>query len=279
MRVTSLHLHPIKGCHRVEVHRAVAGPYGLVGDREWQVVDAAGDFVTQREHPQLTGIHPALTDDGIVLRAAGMADLEVARPAIADTTAKHYTGEAKVGDGGDAAAAWLSDVLGEPVRLVGIAPGYERDVFGAFRTQAAFGDAAPIVVANDASHAFLAERAIEPFGPDRWRANIWVDGDRPWDEDTWRTLRVGEATITLVLPWPRCAVPQVDQDVGTRHREPALVLRAHRWCEAVPEGAPPIAAALPGNALFGVGGAVEPAGAVIRVGDEVSVVESGEPLI
>jgi uncharacterized protein YcbX len=285
VRVTAIHLHPIKGCRRVEVDRAVASPYGLAGDREWQVVhevvpEGQRAFLTQRLHPQLTRVRPGITDTGIVLRAERMPDLSVDRPLSADTTTAHYSGESLVGDGGDAAAAWLTEVVGARVRLVGIAPGYERDAFGLFRTHAAFGDLAPILVANDASHRFLAERAVEPFGAERWRANLWVDGDEPWAEDTWRALRIGDATVALVLPWPRCAVPQVDQDDGTRHLEPALVLKQHRWCTWVPEGVHPIAAAmLPGNGLFGMSGAIEPAGASIAVGDEVVVVETAPALL
>lgn len=275
VRVTSLHLHPIKGCHRIEVDRAVAGRYGLVGDREWQLVDAAGDFVTQRKHPQLTRVRPSPTAGGVVLRAEGMPDLDVARPAAATTPTKHYSGESRVGDAGDAAAAWLSDVIGEPVRLVGIAPGYERWFGDVFPTESNLGDLAPVLVANEASHAFLAEHAVEPFGPERWRANVWVDGGEPWIEDTWRELRIGDATVTLAFPWPRCAVPQVDQEDGSRHREPALVLSAYRRCGPLPDESALIQMMLPGNALFGMGAAVAPEGVVLSVGDEVVVVGTG----
>ena len=41
-------------------------------------------------------------------------------------------------------------------------------------------------------------------------------------------------SLTAELPWPRCAVPQVDQVSGQRHKEPALALKAHRWCTEAP---------------------------------------------
>lgn len=278
MKVSALHLHPVKGCHRIEVERAVVGRYGLVGDREWQVVAADGDFVTQRRRTSLTAIRPALAEGGIVLRADGMPDLDVVRPAVADTMAKHYTGETLMADGGDEAAAWLTEVVGEPVRLVGIAPGYERNT-GLFATESNLGDAAPVTIGNDASHAFLVERAKERFGRERWRMNVFVDGAEPWAEDTWREVRIGDATVRLVFPWPRCAVPQVDQEDGTRHKEPALVLKQHRWCAELPNGTSLEQAVLCGNALFGMAGSIEPVGTTIAVGDEVSVVETGPALL
>lgn len=274
-----MHLYPVKACRGIAVERATVSQYGLAGDREWQLVDADGLFVTQRKHPALARVRPALTDDGIVLRVGGMDDLEVHRPAAADTMTTTFTGDVPVGDGGDAAAAWFSAYLDEPVRLVGIAPGYERRFADVFTTQVALGDAAPILVVSEASHRFLADRAKEPFGIDRWRTNIAIDGSEPWAEDSWRTLRIGAATVRCVMPWPRCAVPQVDQETGERRREPAVVLKAHRWCLELPDASPLEQMMLPGNALFGMASSIEPVGAGIAVGDEVEVLETGEALL
>jgi uncharacterized protein YcbX len=184
-----------------------------------------------------------------------------------------------VGDGGDAAASWFTTYLGEPARLVGIAPGYERRFADVFVTETALGDLAPLLVVNEASHRFLAERAKEPFGIDRWRANVVLDGPEPWAEDTWRTLRLGAATVRCVMPWPRCAVPQVDQDTGERHKEPAVVLAAHRRCPELPDASPLEQMMLPGNPLFGMASSIEPVAVEIAVGDEVQVVDTGEALL
>jgi len=279
MRITALHVHPIKGCHRIEVPSAVVTPYGFAGDREWQLVAADGTFVTQRTQPRLATVHPALAEGGVLLQAEGMPELFVERPARADRSTTTYSGPVQVGDAGDAAAAWFTRLLGEEVRLVGLAPGYVRAT-GMFATESNLGDVAPILVANDASHEFLAERAAEPFGIDRWRANVWISGAEPWVEDTWRRLAIGDVTVTLVVPWPRCAVPQVDQDDGSRRREPAVVLKAHRWCSSLPDDASPVEKMMMLNqSLFGMGGAIEPAGAVVSVGDEVAVVETGPALL
>ena len=275
--VTSLAVFPIKGCGGIPVERATLGAYGLAGDREWQVV-AGEDFVTQRTHPRLATVRPALAEGGVVLRAAGMADLFVERPARADRRASTYSGPVQVGDAGDAAAAWFSDLLADDVRVVGIAPGYERAT-GLFATESNLGDVAPVLVVNEASHRFLAERAVEPFGLDRWRANLVVDAGQPFVEDTWRTARVGDATLRLVYPWPRCAVPQVDQVTGQRRREPAVVLKGHRWCTSVDSDDAIATMMLPGSALFGMGASLEPAGATIAVGDALEVLDTADALL
>jgi uncharacterized protein len=295
--VAAIHIHPVKACHRVEVDDAVVGEFGLVGDREWQLVDADGGFLTQRVHPELARVQPERSATGIVLRCDGRPDLTVDRPPRVDRTASTYTGDVPAADAGDAAAAWFEQLIGVPCRLVAMTDGYERRVqipAGAFpdptssiavaverstSTPVSFADLAPVLVINAASHRELVEHAVEPFGIDRWRANLLIEGAEAWAEDTWRRVRVGDLTMDLGLPWPRCAVPQVDQDAGERRREPAVVLRARRWCTSatdLPEFLRPM---LEGQALFGVMAAATPIGARIAVGDAVEVLETGPAVL
>lgn len=281
--VSALHLHPIKACGRLEVDAATIGPHGLVGDREWQVVDADGAPVTQRTHPALATVRPQLADDGLVVRATGRDDLTIPRPSGEPVQVRDLLGmPIDLLDAGDAAAGWFGALLGEEVRLMAAGPGYDRTIpppLDGMWTDAALGDLSPILLANAASLDALVADATEPFGMDRFRPNVVVDGAEAWDEDTWSVVRVGAATARGCLGWPRCTVPQVDQETGERHKEPAKVLRARRWCTdgaAAPAG---MVEAVEGSALFGVGAAIDPVGTVIAIGDEVEVLERGPNLL
>jgi uncharacterized protein YcbX len=273
----------VKSCHRVEVDAAQVGPHGLVGDREWQLVTPDGVPLTQRQHPALARVHPTLVPDGVRLAAEGRPDLEVARPAAVDRDAVTGLGEVvRVADAGAEAAGWCTAFLGVPCRLTAIAPGYLRrlpaaiDLFG---QDLSLADAAPVLAVTEASHSFLVERAREPFGVERFRPNLVVGGAEPWEEDTWEVLTAGPATLRGVLPWPRCAIPQVDQESGRRHREPAVVLRRYRWCTEAPTVPEFVRPLLSGHALFGLACSAGPEGAVIRVGDAVRVLSRGAPVL
>ena len=74
-------------------------------------------------------------------------------------------------------------------------------------------------------------------------------------------MSIGAAVLRVALPWPRCAVPQIDQDTGERRREPAVVLKRHRWCTDASSLPPPLQPVIAGNALFGVAASITPAGA------------------
>ncbi len=284
--VTELHVYPVKSCAGVPLQEAIAGPYGLEGDREWQVVDEHGVPMTQRDHPRLATVRPSLIEGGLRLEAPGLPAIEVRRPEVAEVTCQSYLGiEVRLGDAGDGAAELFSEVTGRPSRLLGVAEGYRRrlpeglDVIG---QDLSLADVAPVHVINRDSVEVLLAGADEPFDTGRFRANVVVDTGEPWAEDRWRSVRVGDVELGSLLPWPRCAIPQVDQRSGERQKEPARVLRRARWCADasslvdVPELATMI---LAGNALFGLGCAAGPLGATVRIGDPLEVVATGPAML
>lgn len=280
--VTSIYIHPIKSCRRIGVTSAEVGPRGLVGDREWQVASGLKP-VTQRKKAALAVVQATPIDGGLRLSAPGRPTIDVARPTENDSVTGSLVGvKVDVGDAGDEAARWFSDLLEDDVRLVARTDTSELkipepiDVFG---QTIAFTDVAPVLVVNAASHRWLEERASEPFGMDRFRPNIVVDTDTPFVEDTWRRFRIGSAEMVHGLIWPRCAVPQVDQDDGSRHKEPAVVLKAHRWCESTPGLPEAVRPIVENKGIFGVGCSIGPAGAEVSVGDHVVVEESMEPTL
>lgn len=278
--LTGLHIHPIKSCHRIELQEATVSVSGLAGDREWQLVDPDGRALTQRTLPKMATVVPSLLDGGLRLDAPGATTIEVADPQGEPRTVRALLGDkVSVGDAGEEAAQWLEQVLGVPCRLVRLATPDARRIAVVPSQPVSFVDAAPVLVVNEASLADLGARALEPFGMERFRPNLIVSVDQPWVEDTWRTITVGDAHLEAVAPWPRCAVPQVNQDSGDRHREPAVALRAHRWCTeapTLPEGLQPF---FTGQGLFGLACTITAPGTVLRVGDRLRVQVTGERVI
>ncbi|MEM9042670.1 MAG: MOSC N-terminal beta barrel domain-containing protein [Actinomycetota bacterium] len=278
--LSAIHVYPIKSCRAVELDRVEVTRRGLAGDRLFQVIDEQTTPVTQRQEPTLATVQPTVIDGGLRLHAEGRPPLEIAAPTSNDTAATSLLGlPVEAADVGDQAAAWFTDLLGSPVRLVGVTDETEYMVpFPDGEMHLGWADGSSILVANSASHRWLADRADEPFGMDRFRPNLTVDAD-PWAEDTWRELSVGAARLGVGLAWPRCAIPQVDQVDGSRHREPAKVLKAHRWCPDASAAPEPLRPLLEGNALFGIGCSVETAGVEVAAGDEIVVHRTGVRVI
>jgi hypothetical protein len=282
-RLSGIYVHPIKSCRAVACDTATVSTIGLQGDRIWQVVNDEGRGLTQRQHRVLATVQPELRDDGgLRLTAPDRPTVEIGPPGARSTTVKsHFRVPVQAWDAGDEAAAWFTDLTGEAVRLVAMVEAGWRlpddlDIFG---QNAPFSDAAPVLVTADSSLTWLRDRASEPFGMDRFRPNLVVSDTAAWEEDTWRSFTVGDVELRSAAPWPRCEIPQIDQTTGDRHREPAKVLKRHRWCTEAPTIAGGFRRIVEGNALFGIGCAIGPPGATLRVGDEVAVTTTAPPVL
>lgn len=281
--VSRIVIYPVKSCGGMTLDEGVVSDIGLEGDREWQFVDAQQHGVTQRQQPILATIRPELLPgDALRLTAPGAGTIDVEALGTATTVKSHFGLPVPATDAGDDAAAWFSKLTGSEGRLVKMNDrcGWRLpDAYDLFEQAAPFSDAAPVLVAAQASCDWLAERATERFEIDRFRPNIIVAGSAPWEEDSWSAFTVGAASLRARLPWPRCQIPQVDQVTGERHSEPAKVLRAHRWCTDAPAVAGGFREIVEGNALFGIACSISPAGAIVRVGDAVTVESTAPPVL
>ena len=97
----------------------------------------------------------------------------------------------------------------------------------------------------------------------RFRPNIVIEGSKPYGEDGWKSLRIGDVTLDYKGPCERCGVTLVAPGTERRGIEPLLTLRSYRL---LPQ---PLA----GGIAFG--GFFKPRShGRIRVGDRVEVPET-----
>ncbi len=272
LRVSALYVHPVKSCAGVRVSELTLDALGAVDDRRFMLVDPPGNFVSQRRHPQLALVRVVRRDDGgVVLTAAARASLDVPvpSPSLAPRLVTIWDDTVSVRDCGDAAAAWLSAVIGLAVRLVHMASDSVRPVDPRFAppdARTALSDGFPLLVATDASLADLIARAGTPLEMDRFRPNVVLSGSEPWEEDTWDALQIGDVTLQLVKPCARCAITLVDPRTGSVGVEPLRTLaRFRRGADLGYGGAETAKTYFAWNALHDSPGR-------LRVGDDVRVV-------
>lgn len=232
LALAGLHVYPLKSAGGIAVSAAAVDRFGLRWDRRWMAVDPAGGFLTQRTVRRLALVGTALECDALVLSApgrpchripfeaapAGAADVEV----WGDRVAAH--------DEGDGAAAWLSDALERPARLVRMPEATRRPAdHGAHGDRpVSFADAYPFLLLSEASLAELNRRMEVPLPMRRFRPNLVIRGAGPFAEDGWRRIRVGTVTLDVVKSCARCAIPTVNQATGEAGREPTRTLATFR---------------------------------------------------
>jgi uncharacterized protein YcbX len=272
--IAQLFLYPVKGCRGLEVERATLAATGLevegIGDREWVVVDADGEFLSQRELPNMALIETRLTSTALRLKAPGMLQLEVpfaSEGEVVKVTVWNDTVAAVTQ--GEVADAWFSRYLGLPCRLMRFDPEARRlsnvRYTGATPAPYKFADAFALLVASNASladlNARLSKRGIAPVGIERFRPNIVLNGVDAFEEDYAERITLGDAELRVVKPCVRCSVPNVDPATGVPSTEPGDTLAVYRDNAGA------------GGITFGVNAIVaRGAGSTLARGDAVSLV-------
>ena len=115
------------------VFQPIAGGAGLTAedaqpyDRRWLVVDEQDRWLEAGSTSGLNGLDLSLRFGYLVIRADGMLRLDVPLDVIEDDDSVERTARigdqaVRVVDEGELAAAWFSDWLGQPCRLVKIHP-------------------------------------------------------------------------------------------------------------------------------------------------------------
>lgn len=244
--IARLFVYPIKSCAGVELPEALLTETGLEFDRAWMVVDAEGEFVTQRELPRMALIRPQMKHSEMVLRAPGMLALHIAFDRVEQPVrVRVWKDEVAAYDMGDIAAQWFSDFLSQPgrpqkLRLVRFDPEQKRlsnmKWTGGAEAQNQFSDGYPLLVASEGSlaelNARLAAQGHAAVGIERFRPNIVLAGIEAHDEDRVEMLYVGtgegEAQLQPVKPCTRCPIPDIDPATAESSPEVGDTLRTYR---------------------------------------------------
>jgi uncharacterized protein YcbX len=256
MRLSSLHLYPIKSTRGLERDAAVVEPWGLEHDRRWMVVDEAGQNITARTEQALFTITATPgRDGGLVLTAPDRPALRVPAPLSGEPVPVGLSRLDRALSAGAAADAWVSAVLSRAARLVWLDDPRKREVgahHGGTTTDVMnLADAGPLLLTSTASLGQLNDWIIadlegrsgqgggepnpEPLPMMRFRPNVVIDADhagelRPFAEDSWATVRIGDIRFRTGELCDRCVMTTVDHLTLARGKEPIRTLaRHHRW--------------------------------------------------
>jgi len=272
LTVVAIWRYPLKSGRGERLESAVVERLGLAGDRRWMVVDRAGQSVTAREHPRLLLVDATQEGEGLRLTAAGHGSV-LAEPAAERAAVRvHSNGPLDAGLAAPEADEWLSEWVGADVRLARADRGTRRVLDPSFTRpgdSTGFADAYPVLAATEASlgrvNEWIAGGPLAAEGPldmRRFRPNVVIAGGEPFDEDRWRRIRIGAAAFRSPKGSARCVMTTTDPDTAARGKEPLATLARHRRWD--------------GKTWFGMNLVPDTLDAVIRVGDEVEVIEAVE---
>eukprot|EP00036_Acanthoecidae_sp_10tr_P015289 CAMPEP_0206292834 /NCGR_PEP_ID=MMETSP0106_2-20121207/3831_1 /ASSEMBLY_ACC=CAM_ASM_000206 /TAXON_ID=81532 /ORGANISM="Acanthoeca-like sp., Strain 10tr" /LENGTH=455 /DNA_ID=CAMNT_0053723421 /DNA_START=180 /DNA_END=1544 /DNA_ORIENTATION=- len=263
VHLEKIHVFPVKSCGAMEVDAWEIDEMGLRYDRHWMVVNVHGSCISQKQTARLALVRPTvdLKARRLILRAAGVdplyLPLEQPPPGegppteAAERPARlvRVCNDKVLGDdAGDAAAHWLS-------RVVGVTPQAQmqrecRVSRAAMREGKRAGKpdpSQPLSLANESQFLLVSEASMEevngwaeppaelpgeesppPVSVDRFRGNLVIAGGAAFAEDGWGKVRMGTQVFEVMAPCQRCQMVCVDQQTGERTKEPLLALSKFR---------------------------------------------------
>jgi len=260
--------------------------------------EATHSFLTQRQIPSLATVDASLPSDpcqSITLSSHLLPNESVTIDLSDETLLSHpkriisriWDDTVELIDVGDDAATFVQKIVrfNDPsradARVVAFSPTLSRRTVDAnfvplasmhsgSLPRVALSDGYPVLIACEASLEELNRRIAadggEPVPMSRFRPNIVVRGTEPFEEDYWKTVRIGKRVFHVVKGCPRCKQSCTDQLTGERFEEPLATLATFRALGTTKD-----------DVYFATNAIFQDTHGVIHVGDPVTVLTTGTP--
>ena len=236
--ISQLFYYPIKSCQGIAVSSLEIENLGPKSDREWMIVDEQGQFMTQRQHPQMSLIKVGWDDSKNLWLQTPLQAEKILIPSAENQqnsstpSTQLPTQLRKVKVWGDEvmaqvsfqASEYLSDFLSQKVNLVRF--GHQQRPENADGSRTRFADKYPLLVLGTASWQDLNQRlqsqgATSAVAIENFRANVIIETQTPYEEDHWDEFQVSSASastdglkLKMVKPCARCVMVDVDFTKG-----------------------------------------------------------------
>ena len=263
--LSQINVFPVKSVGGIALSSAWVEKQGLAFDRRFMLAFSDGSMVTARKFPQMVTVKSSLVADGLIFTAEGKSPLHLKYQTfkMQESPAQVWNDSFIAYTTTDEADDWFSDVVGQRVELLfsGEQSNRVREKLG---HNVSFADGYPLLVISEASLQELNRRSSDIHSMDQFRTNLVVKGTAPFDEDSWKRIRIGEVEFEAVKPCERCILTTVDTNKGQfrGNKEPLKTLSQFRANER-------------GGVFFGQNLVAKNEG-VIRQNDPVEVLEYKE---
>jgi hypothetical protein len=198
------------------------------------LVDAAGNFLTQRNHSGLALFKIASHHFPESFEVSYLSQ-SITIPVAASGSmleAVVWNDKVNVQEVSADCSAFFSRILQIDCKLVFFHETASRPVDPDYAiepsNQTSLSDGYPILVVGQSSLDDLNSRLSYPLGVDRFRPNIVFTGAAPYAEDSFGTFAVGSVMLAGVKPCARCIVTTINQQTGEKGSEPLATLATYR---------------------------------------------------
>jgi uncharacterized protein len=239
IQLSEIWIYPVKSLGGIQLQQSQVTDRGLEYDHRWLLVDENGQFLSQRNYPELALFLPKIKNDfltithrtkleniAIPLRSTFLESEIKIQVTVWDDVVNAFEVSLEATD-------WFSRMLGFDVRLVYMPDESQRKVDPEYAVSGneinSFSDGYPFLIIGQASLNDLNLRLKNPVSMNRFRPNFVFTGALAYAEEIWREITIGKVTFFGVKPCGRCIMTTVDQDLGTKSsKDPLLTLSKYK---------------------------------------------------
>lgn len=235
--VSALHIYPVKGLKALDPAEARLTERGLEHDRRYMVVDASGEFLSQRVVPKMATVWTDIDGADLTLSAPDLDPVGLPlEPASGERMrVRVWRSDCDAIAPSRAADRWLSGYLGLECRLVYMPDSTRRESNPEYAPGkiVSFADGYACLATSESSLADLNARLVakghRALPMNRFRPSLVIEGAPAYEEDGWKEIAVGEALFGAAKPCGRCQVTTTDQATGeVLGPEPLATLGTYR---------------------------------------------------
>lgn len=235
LQLSEIYTYPIKSLGGIRLQSTNLTPQGVQYDRRWMLVDANGQFLTQRQFPKMAWLQPILKKEGIEIQHKQLDISPLFFPFQPQTnellqvqvwksvcTALAVSAEAD---------RWFSKALDTPCRLVYMPNSTKRKVNPAFdrgEDIVSFADGYPYLIIGQEALNDLNSRLAAPLPMNRFRPNFVFTGGTAYEDDLWQTIKIGDTIFDISKACGRCIITTIDQQTLNTSKEPLKTLATYR---------------------------------------------------
>jgi uncharacterized protein YcbX len=234
LTLSEINIYPIKSLGGISLQSSEVEERGLKYDRRWVLVDESNKFFTQRDFSEMALIKVFVEKDGLKIQHKTKFVEQLFIPfefehsktdkvVIWDdtVTGKFYNNQ--IDD-------WFSEILEIKCHLVKMPETTKRVVDTSYAKNkiVSFADGYPFLIIGQSSLNDLNARMETPLLMNRFRTNFVFTGGKPFEEDEWRKIKIGEIAFEVVKPCARCVITTTNQETAERLHEPLLTLSKYR---------------------------------------------------
>ena len=216
--VSKIITYPFKSAKGIELPHTQFDAEGMLNDRRLMAVDEHGSFLTARTQPELLQVNCEPTATGWTVSHPKISSTVL----ISSNSTKVLTGDVwedliQALDAGDEAAEWISELLQIKSRIAIWKPQARHS--RKYDLETSFADAAPLLVASEASMKQGCEWGGIGYDYRRFRPNIIISGVDAFEEENWSSIKIGTATFEMLDTCTRCIMVTRDPDNGEAHNK------------------------------------------------------------